>query len=429
MIFGWIAFFLQNDFNFFLSMCVGVMMAGHNLKKRPYNWAGFLLYTFLMLAWSMAFYITGARGWAKYLIAFALTCAWTLMMFRCRMITALYCVTAAYCLEHIAQRGHAIICSLLGIWDGWQEKMILYAMIALVFLAGYFLALRGRTFREEDMQGRDSVPVVLAFFVILADIFLSLTMIDFYFLTGSETLLICTHLMSIMISVLALIVSVSRFRESAARREQLMIRQLLDKEQERYQREKAVTEIINRKCHDLKYYLEGLTERVSREELREIREAVEIYESDFHTGNSTLDVVLANKNLLCQSKNIEFTCIADGKILAFMEEQDIYALFGNLLDNAIEAAKKLTDPEKRVISMTVTEKNGLGFIHTENYYQDEIIFVDGIPKTTKQDRQYHGYGTQSIRYLAEKYGGDMQMQAEQDIFVVDVMIPVRAAIS
>ncbi len=429
MVFEWIAYFLQNDFNFFLSMCIGVMMAGHNLKKRSCPWVRFLLYVPLMLAWSMVFQSAEKGGWIKYLTAFAITFVWTLLLFECRMITALYCVTAAYCLEHIAQRGHVLICCITGIADGWQQKVILYVMIVLVFLAGDFLALKGRAFREEDIQGEDRLFVILAFIVILADIVLSLAMMDVYFSTGNEKLRICTHLMSIMISVLALIVSVSRFRESAARREQMMIRQLLDTEEEKYQREKAVTEVINRKCHDLKYYLEGLQGQVSQDELKEIRAAVDVYESGFHTGNGTLDVVLTNKNLLCQSKNIEFTCIADGKILSFMKEQDIYTLFGNLLDNGIEAAGKLAEPDKRIISMTVTEKNGLGFIHMENYYQDTVIFENGIPKTTKQDRQNHGYGTQSIRYLAEKYGGDMQMQTEADIFLTDIMIPVQRTAS
>lgn len=429
MLEDWIASFIRDDLGFFLSMCIGVMSAGHNLKKRPMLWLKILLYTLVMFTWGTIFFARTVRGWPGYLVAFAITFVWTLLLFECRPLTALYCVTAAYCLEHIAQRSHSIICLLLGIPDGWQQKIILYATIAVVFLAGYFLALRGRTYNDEDMQGKDSVLVILAFFVILADIVLSLKMVDIYFETGNETLIICTHLMSIMISVLALIVSVSRFRESAARREQMMIRQLLDKEQEKYQRERAVTEVINRKCHDLKYYLEGLTELVSREELQEISAAVDVYESGFHTGNSTLDVVLANKNLLCQSNNIEFTCIADGKILSFMKEQDIYTLFGNLLDNGIEAAGKLAEPDKRIISMTVTEKNGLGFIHMENYYQDTVIFEDGIPKTTKQDRQNHGYSTQSIRYLAEKYGGDMQMQTEADIFLTDIMIPVQSTAS
>ncbi|EET60987.1 putative sensor histidine kinase VirS [Marvinbryantia formatexigens DSM 14469] len=426
MIAGWAVFFLQNDLNFFLSMCAGVTMAGQNLKKRSRFWVWLLLYALMIFAWSMAFYLTDRKGWVKYLIAYAVTAVWTLLVFQCRLITALYCVTVAYCLEHIAQRGHELLCTFLRIPDGPYEKIVLYAAIALVFFAGYFLALKGRTFREEDMQGEDRVLIVLAFFVILADIVISITMMGVYSATGNETLKICTHLMSMMISVLALTVCVSRFRESAARREQQAIRQLLDMEQEKYQREKAVTEVINRKCHDLKYYLEGLKERMSREELQEISQAVDVYESGFHTGNGTLDVVLANKNLLCQSRQIEFTCIADGKILAFMEEQDIYALFGNLLDNSIEAVQKVSNPEKRVISMTVTEKNGLGFIHMENYYQEEILFENGMPKTTKQDRQYHGYGTQSIRYLAEKYGGDVQMQTEQDIFLTDIMIPLRS---
>lgn len=74
----------------------------------------------------------------------------------------------------------------------------------------------------------------------------------------------------------------------------------MDLEQEKYQREKAVAEIINIKCHDLKHRISNLESRIDSEELQEINRVVDEYEGNLHTGNATLDVVLRNKNLLCQ---------------------------------------------------------------------------------------------------------------------------------
>ncbi|MFR3949707.1 MAG: GHKL domain-containing protein [Ruminococcus sp.] len=147
-----------------------------------------------------------------------------------------------------------------------------------------------------------------------------------------------------------------------------MLKQVLDLEQEKYQREKAVAEIINIKCHDLKHRISNLESRIDSEELQEINRVVDEYEGNLHTGNATLDVVLRNKNLLCQQNDINFTCIANGKLLSFMKDSDIYALFGNLMDNGIEAAQRLENKEMRVISLTVTEKFSMIFIHMENYF-------------------------------------------------------------
>lgn len=65
------------------------------------------------------------------------------------------------------------------------------------------------------------------------------------------------------------------------------------------------------------------------------------------TGNETLDIVLTDKLLYCEKNNVTITCIADGKSLSFMSEEDIYSLFGNALDNAVLAVEQLPEPYQR----------------------------------------------------------------------------------
>lgn len=128
MLEDWIASFIRDDLGFFLSMCIGVMSAGHNLKKRPMLWLKILLYTLVMFSWGTIFFARTVRGWPGYLVAFAITFVWTLLLFECRPLTALYCVTAAYCLEHIAQQQpqHYLSASGHSRWMAAENHTICY---------------------------------------------------------------------------------------------------------------------------------------------------------------------------------------------------------------------------------------------------------------------------------------------------------------
>lgn len=60
--------------------------------------------------------------------------------------------------------------------------------------------------------------------------------------------------------------------------------------------------------------------------------------------------------MICQNKEIQFTYMADGEKLRFMDAKDIHSLFGNLLDNAIEAMEKIEDKDKRVMELQVRQR-------------------------------------------------------------------------
>ena len=135
---------------------------------------------------------------------------------------------------------------------------------------------------------------------------------------------------------------------------------------------------------------------------KNLKNDIMIYDTALKTGNRALDIVLMEKALFCKNHDICWTCMADGEHLDFMRVEDIYAIFGNALDNAITAVMKVTDPDKRVVSTKLIIQSDLMVIQVQNYYEGKLQFEKGLPLTTKKNKADHGYGMKSIRYTAEK---------------------------
>lgn len=95
-----------------------------------------------------------------------------------------------------------------------------------------------------------------------------------------------------------------------------------------------------------------------------------IYDGTMHTGNPVLDTVFTEKSLLCEQKGIEWTCMADGEQLAFLDTIDLYILFGAALDRAISQVEHIQEPARRVIAVTANVSRGAAFLQFENYLSD-----------------------------------------------------------
>ena len=102
---------------------------------------------------------------------------------------------------------------------------------------------------------------------------------------------------------------------------------------------------------------------------------------------------------------------------------DLFTLTGNILDNAIEASMKLSDKSRRVISASLYHKNGLSTFRCDNFYEGEIRTENGKYITDKGDDLNHGIGIRSIQRITKKYGGSIDIQTKNNIFVIKVTIP------
>lgn len=107
-----------------------------------------------------------------------------------------------------------------------------------------------------------------------------------------------------------------------------------------------------------------------------------------------------------------------------MKPYHVYSLFGNALDNAIESLVKVADVEKREIRLTVCRFRDMCKILVSNYFSGSLEFENGLPKTTKNNKNDHGYGIKSIREVAQTYGGEMSVSVIDDSFNMLIMLPL-----
>lgn len=117
--------------------------------------------------------------------------------------------------------------------------------------------------------------------------------------------------------------------------------------------------------------------------------------------------------------------MADGSLLSFMNEAEIYSMLGNAIDNAFSAVRELEE-ENRRIGLTVQKVKNFVTVQVRNRYKGEIVLSgDGLPVTTKSDSENHGFGLKSIRYIVEKYGGRMSVKAQEGEFSLNIIFPVK----
>ena len=196
---------------------------------------------------------------------------------------------------------------------------------------------------------------------------------------------------------------------------------------EQYEMAKENMELLNQKSHDLKHQIQALR-KLNKEEfdkyLDDLEDTVETYDSIVKTGNDVFDTILTEKSLYCRKKNIQVTCVADGSQMDFIGAVDLYAILGNALDNAIEAVEKFEEPEKRQIDVAIHRQKSFPVMNFMNPIPQELVFEDGLPVTTKDDKRYHGFGLRSIRHFVKKYEGVLNISEEDGCFSLKIMIPI-----
>ncbi len=218
-----------------------------------------------------------------------------------------------------------------------------------------------------------------------------------------------------------------RWQDLQVRKELDAIHALLQRQYEQYRISRENMDAVNRKYHDLKHQIGVIRlepDAARREEyLTQLESGIRDLGAIHRTGNDVLDTILSSKQLYCSQNQITMTVMADGAQLAFLEVMDICSIFGNALDNAIESVGKLEEPEQRLIRVAVYLKNGFLVIQVENFCAAAPEVVDGECQTTKADKENHGYGIKSIRYVAQKYDGTVSVRAEDGWFYLKVLIP------
>lgn len=247
--------------------------------------------------------------------------------------------------------------------------------------------------------------------------------------------------LTVLLSVVTLLVIVGNahnLSQLVEKNEYIRMQSLLKEQHAQYIALKGADETMRRRYHDLKHYLNELEALRSSSGTADagdlerfatrLRAELAPYEHSIETGNQTLDVLLAEKRAACTRKGIRPVFYADGRDLDFVSSFDLCAIFGNLLDNAIEATEGLDDGGAHEVLMDIRRTRGLVVIQCRNPYQGSLRANEqGGFATTKANAEEHGYGLKSVRATVESYGGSMSVATDNGVFAVTVILPVPAA--
>ncbi len=190
-----------------------------------------------------------------------------------------------------------------------------------------------------------------------------------------------------------------------------------------YQEKAKDEERVRFLYHDMKNHL-LILERQNSDETKQmaadLRRQISDYEDYIHTGNDFLDVIIRDKVKRAKEQRIDFLAMIHFDAGDFIEPMDISAIFGNALDNAIEASVKLP-PEQRLITVKADcVREMLSIVFENNCQRGE----SGYEHTTKSDCFLHGFGIQNMKTAAEKYGGQCLIQQKPGRFTVKIILPL-----
>lgn len=206
----------------------------------------------------------------------------------------------------------------------------------------------------------------------------------------------------------------------------------IELEQEKYEANRVNYDELRTLRHELKnytFYAKALLDARKYGELSAFLEENMISQSpilnSYDCGNYIVDVIINHEMNVAREKGV--TLVPDVLVpheLPFGVE-DVCSLLSNLLDNAIEAAADSGCREPRV-SLTIRPKQAYLFIHQENSVSasvptDQLLSL----KTTKKNRELHGFGTKIIRRVVDKYSGSIKYAMKDGCFVTDVMLELQ----
>ena len=207
------------------------------------------------------------------------------------------------------------------------------------------------------------------------------------------------------------------FKKSAMQKEMDTLNLLYDRQRQQYQIARQNVQIINRRCHELKVQIADLrrmgVDAAFQKSLDEAETAARLYDAGANTGNEVLDVVLTEKTLLCESRKIQLNAVADGSCLRHFEPSDLYALFANALDHAIESAVHIQQQDRRVIDLLVCVRQSFVVINV----------ISPEREVQMGDNRTLNYEIKVIKRIVQKYKGTLTTETRGGFFAIKIIFP------
>ena len=162
--------------------------------------------------------------------------------------------------------------------------------------------------------------------------------------------------------------------------------------------------------------------REAAEYAGDIHRMLNQFQQKYYTSEKLLNIILNDKANLMKRLDVSED-IRIGEIsLDFMKETDVTALFANLLDNAVAAA---SESRERYVRMRVDQVRRFITVTVENSCDREPLRVAGTFRSRRSGHE--GQGLKIVQQTVEQYGGDVQYDWKEGVFMARVMLAAEGA--
>ncbi len=185
----------------------------------------------------------------------------------------------------------------------------------------------------------------------------------------------------------------------------------LEYQEENIREIKARHEEIEKRNHDFNKSITVIQDLLSQKKYIETEKYVsslaknndKYSECNIYSNNIILNTLLNRKMEECRKNEIDAKCFVCGSADC-IDDVDLYYLFANLLDNAINAAKDSENPHISIM-INASDEKIYGEIVNSIKHMDKTSFKELLPDKFSNG---HGYGMSNIYEIIEKNGGDIE---------------------
>lgn len=178
--------------------------------------------------------------------------------------------------------------------------------------------------------------------------------------------------------------------------------------------------------HDLQNLAIGLKSYLNKQDydgaVSYLNDCSQILENDgfaYHTGHSITDAILSEKSGIGKEYNIEiiFNGILPQNSLS---DAELCVIFGNTLDNAIEACIQIGGDDKKTITVTVRQNRDFVFITIVNPTASDVKIINNTILSTKKNNNLHGIGLSSVKQILQNHNGHLNLKYEYNLFTAEM---------
>lgn len=316
----------------------------------------------------------------------------------------------------------------------WFTSEGFYYLLPEYFLGFLFLLLIERSIKKLDIGQHQGV----AWYLLIMPISSLIVLSTFLYIDFPDSMVIqglmCTGAFLLYFANAAVFIVMAKYKAimNLAKYEEMSnLKQAL--EDDKFQNIARLNRYYRDYMHDMHLYLLQIHALASNKQHEKIIEIVNELEGNIKMGdtniiystNEILNTILAERAIEAENKGIELSIFVERFLnVDFISSADMISMFGNLLDNALEAAAQCENGDRKVDVKLFMGNQYMLVLYIKNSFTVSARREGEKLLTTKTEKQFHGLGIGIVNKLAEKYGGVLMLEEKEKNFITTLSISV-----